>query len=57
MNNTTRQYPRTMSQAFGPYEGGGLYVKPDPVHPHDRIVLIACAIASVSLVAVLFIWG
>ena len=44
--NTTQKYPRTMTQAFGPYEGGGLYVKPEPLHKHDRIVLAGSAVAG-----------
>jgi len=43
----TRKYPRTMTQAFGPYEGGNLYVRPEPLHKHDRIVLIGSAVAAV----------
>ena len=57
MNITTRTHPRTLEQAFGPYERSGLCVAPDPLHPHDRIALVACAIAAVCLVAVLFVWG
>jgi hypothetical protein len=45
--NTTRKYARTMSQAFGPYEGSGLYTKPEPLHKHDRIVLAGSAVAFV----------
>jgi hypothetical protein len=40
-----RKYPRTLVDAFGPYEGGGLYTKPEPLHKHDRIVLIGSAVA------------
>ena len=57
MNDTTRTHPRTLEAAFGPYERGGIYTPPEPLHPHDRIVLRACAVAGViGLVAVLF-WG
>jgi len=57
MNNTTRSFPRTLESAFGPYERGGLYVEPDPLHPHDRIVLRACAVAIVALLVALVFWG
>ncbi len=51
-----RKYPRTMAEAFGPYEGHGL-VTDEPMHQHDRIVMLACAVAVVSLVCTLFVWG
>lgn len=53
MNTTTRRHPRTLSEAFGPYERGGLYVAPDPMHTSDRIVVAASAVAAVVLLAVL----
>lgn len=57
MNDTTRCYSRSMEQAFGPYERGNLYVAPDPLHPHDRIVLRACAVALVALLVTVVFWG
>ena len=57
MNNTTRSFPRTLESAFGPYERGNLYVAPDPLHPHDRIVLRACAVALVALLVTVVFWG
>ena len=57
MNDTTRTHPRTLEAAFGPYERGNLYVAPDPLHPHDRIVLRACAVAIVALMVALVFWG
>ena len=57
MNDTTRCYSRSMEQAFGPGHRGNLYVKPDPLHPHDRIVLRACAVAIVALMVALVFWG
>jgi hypothetical protein len=57
MNTTTRRHPRSISEAFGPYERGGIYTEPDPLHPHDRIVLRACAVAIVALLVALVFWG
>lgn len=54
MNNTTRRYPRTMEEAFGPGHRGNIWHEPSPLHRHDKIVLIGCAVAGVALAAVLF---
>jgi len=52
-----RKFPRTMAEAFGPYEGRGLYSKAEPMHKNDKIVLLACAVAVPALIAALFIWS
>jgi hypothetical protein len=52
----TRKYPRTLAEAFGPYEGTGL-VTDEPMHKHDRIVMWACAVGVVSIVFSLFVWA
>ena len=57
MNNTTRSHPRTLEAAFGPYERGGIYTPPEPLHPHDRIVLRACAVALEALLVTVVFWG
>lgn len=57
MNTTTRRHPRTLSEAFGPYERGGLYTTPEPMHKHDRIVVTASAIVFAALLIVLFFWS
>ena len=57
MNDTTRSFPRTLESAFGPYERGDIYTPPEPLHPHDRIVLRACAVAIVALLVALVFWG
>jgi len=57
MNDSTRRYSRTLEEAFGPGHRGGIYTTPEPVHPHDRIVLWACVVALVAMIASLFIWG
>ena len=54
MNTTTRRHPRTLSEAFGPYERGNLHTAPEPMHKHDRIVVAASGVAAVVLLIVLF---
>ena len=49
----TRKYPRTLVEAFGPYEGGDLYIKPEPMHKNDRIALAGSVIAGLVLVVVM----
>ena len=55
-NQTTRKFPRTLSEAFGPYTSQHIEPAPEPMHPHDRVVLRACALAAIALVAFL-IWS
>ena len=56
-SNYTGRTHRSMESAFGPYERGGLYVKPEPMHKHDRIVVTASAIVFAALLIVLFFWS
>lgn len=53
----TRKYPRTMQQAFGPYTSSHIHSEPEPMHPHDRIVIKACALGLMAFLSALFIWG
>lgn len=55
--NTTRKYSRTLEEAFGPGHRGRIYTKPEPMHMHDKIVLIACAVTLTAMIAAIFIWG
>jgi hypothetical protein len=49
--DTTRKYPRTLQEAFGPYASGSqLHTEYDPMPREDKIVVIACAIAAAVLV-------
>lgn len=45
-------YPRTMQQAFGPYTDNTLYIPEEEtkMDKADKIVVIACALASVAVV-------
>ena len=47
----TRKYPRTMVEAFGPYEGGPIY-EPKPYRLVDKLTFAVSAIALVALVAI-----
>ena len=49
----TRKHPRTLVEAFGPYTSQSLYVKPEPLHRNDRIVLAGSVIAGLVLVVVM----
>ena len=49
-------FPRTLSEAFGPYTDNRISEPEEPMHPHDKIVVIACAIAALALVG-LIVWG
>lgn len=51
--NRHGRYARTLEEAFGPGQRGGLWIEPDPMHPHDKIVLIACGAALAFLAWVL----
>lgn len=48
--DTTRRFPRTLEQAFGSHERGGLQAPAEPVHPADKVVLVASAVGSVTLI-------
>ena len=51
MTNTTRRYPRTLTEAFGPYANSSqLYTERDTMHRDDKIVV---AVGAIALVAVL----
>ena len=56
MNPTTRRYPRTMQEAFGPYTSRGLHLPRPPYDAADRIVVAACLLA-VAAVGVLVLCG
>jgi hypothetical protein len=48
----TRKYPRTLEQAFGPYTSRD-FNDTEPMHPSDKIVLVASAIGAVVLIAMI----
>jgi len=46
-SNYTGRAHRTINSAFGPYTNHVLHPMPEPIHPHDAIVLWGCAVAAV----------
>lgn len=50
----SRKYPRTLTEAFGPYTSRDF--AQDPMPEADRIVVIASAIGAVALIAILVIF-
>ena len=58
----TRRYPRTMSEAFGPYVDNRLEPMRDkPLEPVDRrhqdMALVIVAVAAIALMLTLFALG
>jgi len=51
MNNS--KFHRTMEEAFGPGNRGGIYTKPEPLQKNDKIVLVGSAIAALFVIAVM----
>jgi hypothetical protein len=47
---------RSVTEAFGPYTDHRISEPDEPMHPHDRIVVIGCVIAAVVLFG-LIAWG
>jgi hypothetical protein len=50
----TRKYPRTLTEAFGPYAGGRIEEQ-DPMPVADRIVVAASAAGAVAVLVMLAI--
>lgn len=51
--NTTRRYPRTLEEAFGPYQRHGLEKQFDPMPTADKIVVIGSLIAGFALLGLI----
>lgn len=45
----TRRHPRTLEEAFGPYQRHGLFVEYDPVPKSDKIVIVASLAGLIAL--------
>ena len=52
-SNYTGRTHRTINSAFGPYCSPYVSPMPEPIHPHDTIVLWGCVAALIALVVVL----
>ena len=47
----TRKFSRSMEEAFGPGHRGGIYTKPEPMHPADRIIVASCCVVLLVVFA------
>lgn len=53
-SNHTGRIARNLNQAFGPHCSPYVSPMPEPHHPHDRIVLLGCAVV-LAVLAVLVV--
>ncbi len=51
----TGRAPRTLEGAFGPHTSKNIVPMADPVHPRDRIVMVASAVAAFVLGALMLL--
>jgi hypothetical protein len=49
MNTTTKRHPRTLNEAFGPYNDRGTFYDQDPMPAADRIVIAASCAALLAI--------
>lgn len=49
----TRKHPRTLEEAFGPYQRHGLQEQYDPMPQADRLVIAISAVAALALLLML----
>jgi hypothetical protein len=52
----TRKYPRTMQEAFGPYTDNQI-AEDESMETADKVVVIACAVAFVYCMALIYFYG
>lgn len=50
---TTKRYPRTLTEAFGPYQEHGLVEQYDPMPVADRIVVAIGAVGFIAVIALI----
>ena len=46
---TTKRYPRTLEEAFGPYARGGIYEAPSEFGLVDKIITGVCGVILLGL--------
>lgn len=46
---TTKKFPRTLEQAFGPYARGGIYEAPTPLGLADKVIVGVCGVILFGL--------
>jgi hypothetical protein len=49
MNTTTKRYPRTLDEAFGPYQRHGLVEYQDPMPLADKLIVWAGAVGLLTV--------
>lgn len=54
LDNTTSRHPRTLEEAFGPYQRQGLVDPGEPLEPARIALGIAYALSFAVLAAILF---
>ena len=52
--NTTRKFPRTLEEAFGPYARGPIHEPDAPMPTADKIVVVGGLILMAVVVALVF---
>lgn len=54
---TTRRYPRSLTEAFGPYASGPIEEAIPPMHPADKVIVtLGCAVLVGVITAVIAGW-
>ena len=53
---TTRRYPRTLQQAFGPYTSPHVYVIETAPRRWHRPAMVALTLAAAALIGVILAW-
>ena len=46
---TTKRYPRTLEEAFGPYARGGIYEAPTPLSFVDKVITSISGLILIGL--------
>jgi hypothetical protein len=54
MNDTTRRYPRTLEEAFGPYQRGPVHEQDTPpMDPADKLMITVCTLISAAMLVMM----
>lgn len=56
MHPTTRKYPRTMEEAFGPGHRGNVWEPYPPMSKGDKLFMWALAVCCVAFLVVVFLY-
>lgn len=54
MNASTRRYPRSLEEAYGPYARGTLYVPPEPMTAGEKAVAFVMAVFLIASAGISF---